>query len=58
MNAETFGLTWNPNQRNNGPRYNNYNNRGRNNNSRGGGYRGDQQMRYNNYNNRNNKFKW
>lgn len=57
MNAETFGLTWNPNQRNNGPRYNNYNNRGRNNNSRGGGYRGDQQMRYNNYNNRNNKFK-
>jgi protein LSM14 len=56
MNAETFGLPWNPNQRNNGPR-NNYNNyRGRNNNNRGDGYRGDnnrdQQMRYNNYNNR------
>jgi protein LSM14 len=58
LNAETFGLSYNPNQqnRNNGQR-NNYNNRGgRNYNNRGGGYRDDkwdnQQMRYNNYNNR------
>jgi len=58
MNAETFGLQWNPNHPRN---QRNSNNNGRNNGyrprstSRNGGYRGgNNQMRYNNYNNWNN----